>query len=497
MILDPVETIRNLCPGVDPGLVELHTRRMPQSYFERYSTAEVARHVRQLAAMAADLDRLVSVEVRPLAAQTFEATVAGVDFTGVLASITTALAAEGLGLLEVQLATYMEAEPGAAEPTYFIDVLRVTGALGGRPLKGVVEHLRDRLARAFRELANGNFSDAQAVAAGTSASRSGSFHTPASVGRPLNPAAMGKGQVLGGDFRLLEKVATGGMAHVYTAHQISLDRTVAVKVSSVDAEAEPVMAGRFAREAAVLARFACPYIVPVLAAGSADAAGERQVNWLAMEYLEGGDLARQLKSYGPPAVGRGVRWLRQTLEGLSYAHRQGVIHRDLKPHNLLLTLDGDVKVGDFGLVRNTRRADDMGTVRGSVLGTPYYMAPEQAVGDPTDERSDLYALGATFFQVFSGRLPYEEKSSTAVLVAIAHRDAPRLSDVAPATPRPLDVILGRLMARRPEDRYQDARVVLEDLASYERRGLLGGADAPTAQRTPPQIEATIHLARRA
>jgi serine/threonine-protein kinase len=296
----------------------------------------------------------------------------------------------------------------------------------------------------------------------------------------------------------MDKIATGGMAQVYLAHQVSLDRTVAVKVSTVEPETDSSMAGRFARESAVLARFVCPHIVPVLAAGTADAPGGKTIQWLAMEYLQGGDLAKKLKSDGPPNIGHAVRWFRQTLEGLAYAHRQGVIHRDLKPHNLLLTSEGDVKVADFGLVRNIANNRDMHTVRGSVLGTPFYMAPEQAIGEPADERSDLYAVGATFFQIFSGRLPYEEKSSTAVLVAIAHRDAPHLQDVMPSAPRPLDVILSRLMARRPEDRYQEARVVLEDIASYERRGLLHSEETTSCSvhPTPAPVDVTVYLSRK-
>ncbi|MDB5306867.1 MAG: hypothetical protein JWO38_1069 [Gemmataceae bacterium] len=493
-MLNPLDAVRTLCPGVDPGLIEMHFRRMPSSYFERYSAAEVARHVRQVAGMAADPTQLVSVEVRPLAAQAFEVAVVGADFTGVLACITTALAAEGLGLQEVQLATYLEPDPGAVEPTYFVDVLRVSGTLGGRSLKAVVEHLRDRLMGAFRQLAVGDFSGAQVAASGGTGPGAGRFHTPTSGGRTQVPAGVGTGQVLGGDFRLVDKVAAGGMGQVYRAHQLSLNRTVAVKVSTVDPDEDASMAGRFTRETGVLARFTCPYIVQVLAAGTADAAGGKAVQWLAMEYMEGGDLSARLKRDGPPPVATGVRWFRQALEGLGYAHRQAVIHRDVKPHNMLLTADGDLKVGDFGLVRHTQHPAETGTIRGSVLGTPYYMAPEQALGDSVDDRSDLYAIGATFFQVFAGRLPFDEKSSAAVLAALANRDAPRLRDVAPAAPRPLDVILGRLMARRPEDRYQDARVVLDDLASYERRGLLGGQE-PTAIPGPPTEEATIHHRR--
>ena len=143
-----------------------------------------------------------------------------------------------------------------------------------------------------------------------------------------------------------------------------------------------------------------------------------------------------------------------------------------------------MKVSDFGLLKQVQSSDPMLTPRSAILGTPYYMSPEQALGEPVDERSDLFSLGATFFHVFTGRLPFDKDTATAVLVQIAQADAPRLTDVAPEAPPALAVIVGRMMARRREERYQEVGVVLEDLASYERRGLLGGPALGPVLATP-------------
>jgi serine/threonine-protein kinase len=262
------------------------------------------------------------------------------------------------------------------------------------------------------------------------------------------------------------------MGEVYLATQISLAREVAVKLVSSPLEASPELLRRFEKEASVLASFTSPYIVPVLASGTVAAAPDTILRWLAMEYLPGGDLARWIKQKGPPPIPLGIRWLEQALQGLLYAHDHSIVHRDLKPHNLLLTADQDVKVSDFGLVKDAQQPDLTVTLPGTVLGTPQYISPEQAGGDEADERADIYSLGASFFHLFSGRLAFEEKSATTLLLKITQHDPPRLLDVAPQVPRPLAVILDRMMARRPEDRYQDVGVILTDLRSYLRRGLL-------------------------
>jgi serine/threonine protein kinase len=226
----------------------------------------------------------------------------------------------------------------------------------------------------------------------------------------------------------------------------------------------------------VLGQFSCAYIVQVLAAGTVPGQDTGIVGWMAMEYMAGGDLAHWLNQHGVPPVEVGTRWFRQALEGLQYAHRRAVLHRDLKPHNLLLTAEGDVKVSDFGLLKLVQRTPAGKAPRAAILGTPHYMSPEQALGERLDERSDIFSLGTTFFHVFSGRLPFTKPTPQGVLAQIAQEEAPRLLDAAPQVPRPLGTLIGRMMARRMEDRYQDVGVILEDLSAYERRGLLRCAD---------------------
>jgi serine/threonine-protein kinase len=268
------------------------------------------------------------------------------------------------------------------------------------------------------------------------------------------------------------------MSEVWQAGQLSLARTVAVKLVRHEGSADDDMLNRFAREGIVLGQFSCPHIVQVLAAGTLPRA-DGIVAWMAMEHMAGGDLIQWGRRNGLPPVERATRWLRQALEGLQYAHRRGVLHRDLKPHNLLLTDEGDLKISDFGLLKEVVRLAPDRTPRTSIMGTPYYMAPEQALGEVLDERTDIFSLGSTFFHILSGRLPFTKSTPQAVLLQITQEDAPRLTDVAPQLPRPLSVLIGRMMARRPEERYQDVSVILEDLASYERRLLLRTTEPPS------------------
>jgi serine/threonine-protein kinase len=151
----------------------------------------------------------------------------------------------------------------------------------------------------------------------------------------------------------------------------------------------------------------------------------------------------------------------------------------VKPHNLLLTAEGNVKVGDFGLFKYVDTDPTSSSTRNPVRGTPHYMAPEQARGEHIDERSDIFSLGTTFFHLFTGRLPFDAPTPTEVLQLISRGEGLKLSQVAPDLPGPLHVLLGRMLAYQAEERYQAVSVLLEDLASYEARGLLTISDTGT------------------
>jgi hypothetical protein len=474
--MDLGHVVRSQCSDLDPALVDRHFRRLPPAYFERYSAAEIARHLRLISGLG---ERTAGVEIRPLAATAFEVVVVGRDHPGTVACITTALAASGFNLEDVQVAPYLgpEAPSGkAAEAGCFVIVLRVTGNLRGRPAGDWAADLRDRLEICFAHLAAGRLLEAQTAAASTGPHEADNTPLPRGPARPER-SGIGAGLLVGGDFRLERRLGAGGMCEVFQATQVSLNRTVAVKVFHHDGSADDDLLARFNQEAVVLASFSCPRIVQILAAGAIPERAGRVLGWMAMEYMAGGDLAGFLKQHGCPPVRQAASWFRQALEGLHYAHRHFILHRDLKPHNLLLTAEGHLKISDFGLLKQAQHPTLGLTPRSTILGTPHYMSPEQALAESVDERSDIFSLGTTFFHVFSGRLPFDRDNATAVLVQIAQGDVPRLAEAAPQIPRPLDVLLGRMMARRREDRYQDVAVILEDLASYERRGLLEFAES--------------------
>jgi len=470
-----LDSVRGQCADIDPALVERHFRRLPPTYFERYSAADIARHLRLIARLHGE--HPVEVEIRPLVAKVFELLVVGEDHPGTVACITAALAADGFDLQDLQVASYLDPEPGPDPPDavrYFVVLLWVSGNLRGRTVADIAGGLRQRLQAAVVHLAGGRFLEAQAVAADAPLTRTDIVRT--TPHRTAPTAIDYQGLVLGSDFRLEGKIAQGGMSEVWQATQLSLQRTVAVKLVRHEGSTDDDLLTRFTREGNVLGQFTCPSIVQVFAAGTVPRA-DGVVAWMAMEHMAGGDLANWLKRHNLPSVDRATRWLRQALEGLHYAHRRGVVHRDLKPHNLLLTDEGDLKISDFGLLKEVARPEPGRTPRSAIMGTPHYMSPEQALGEPLDERSDIFALGSTFFHILSGRLPFTKSTPQAVLLQITKEEAPRLSDGAPNVPRPLVVMIARMMARRPEERYQDVHVILEDLASYERRLLLHCADA--------------------
>src|SRR5438067_10341437 len=214
-MLNLFDSVRGHCEDLDPALLEMHFRRLPTSYFERYSAAEVARHVRLLAGLAGP--HPIDVEVRPLASHAFEVVVVGDDHPGTVACITAALAAYGFDLEDVQVSPYLDPEfriDGTSEPTYFVIVLRISGGLRGRSLNDFAGGLRERLRSAFSHLAQGHLFEAQTVAADTriEQTETGQAGGERAVVVGANRAARYEGMILGGDFRVERRLATGGMS---------------------------------------------------------------------------------------------------------------------------------------------------------------------------------------------------------------------------------------------------------------------------------------------
>ena len=292
-----------------------------------------------------------------------------------------------------------------------------------------------------------------------------------------NDSSITRGLVLGGSYQLGRRLAVGGMAEVYLATEVRSNRLVVVKLIEDSGSADSAAGVRFEQEAEVLRSFDDPSIVSVFDSGRHRLGEARVALWMAMEYMPGGDVASRLAHDGRPPLPVALRWLRQSLSALRCAHERAIVHRDVKPHNLLLDGQGEVKLGDFGLLKQFGAKSAELTSVGQVMGTPAYMAPEQAEGLVADQRADLFSLGVTFFHVLSGKLAFDGPNATAILLRIIRGEASDLTEAAPDLPRPVSVLIHRMMAHRPEERYQEAGVALEDLNSYQRQGILSFDDA--------------------
>jgi hypothetical protein len=279
------------------------------------------------------------------------------------------------------------------------------------------------------------------------------------------------------DFDLLEELGRGGMGVVYRARQRSLDREVAVKVLRGGPGTSAAEVERFHREARAAARLHHPSIVKVHADGQ-----DGDVHWFAMELVPGHDLARELRAWrDPPLSGKGaclpppgdrdhmsaiVAVMVQAADALAYAHAQGVVHRDVKPHNLLVDQHRNVRLVDFGLARDAALGSL--TLTGALLGTPHYMSPEQArVADtPVDHRTDVYSLGVVLYELLALHRPFEGQTSHEVLAKIRGSEARPVRAHNPKVPRDLAVICATAMAKSPADRYPSAAALAEDLRRF-------------------------------
>jgi serine/threonine protein kinase len=262
------------------------------------------------------------------------------------------------------------------------------------------------------------------------------------------------GQTLG-QYRLVERIGRGGMATVYKAYQPSLDRYVAVKVLPTYLAHAPDFAARFRREARAIAKLKHPHILPVHDFGQ-----EGELSYIVMRYVEGGTLKKILGQ--PLALDRVVDILAQVGDALDYAHQQGVIHRDVKPANVLLDRGRWAFLSDFGLAKMVAASVQL-TKTGVGLGTPAYMSPEQAQGKLVGAPSDIYSLGIMLFEMLTGRVPFDADTPLAVLIKHLTAPLPLPREVNPDIPEPVERVILKAVAKDPEDRYQWVGEMVEAL----------------------------------
>jgi hypothetical protein len=380
----------------------------------------------------------------------------------------------------------------------FVEVLRSPAPLGELPPGEVVDGLIERVSG----LKPPAFTAGE-TAASLSAADPPSGHV--TLSHPADPpdkatqevydflAPPGAPGELGrlGSYRVLKVLGAGGMGVVLEAEDLHLQRLVALKAMRPSLAALPSARRRFLREARAMAAIHHDHIVTIHQVGE-----DRGAPFLAMELLQGETLDDRLQREGRLPVAEVLRIGRETARGLAAAHKRGLVHRDVKPANLWLEEEtGRVKILDFGLARAT--ADDSRlTQSGMIIGTPYYMAPEQAAGHAVDVRGDLFSLGCVLYHTATGELPFRGNDAISTLLAVAHEQPRSPRELNPALPPELGDLVMRLLAKKPEDRPPSAQAVAEALAELERDPTLVLAPGqPVAQDAGTGGQAAAGVAR--
>ncbi len=304
-------------------------------------------------------------------------------------------------------------------------------------------------------------------------------------------------QVLGGRYRIVSHVAKGGMAEVYLGHDQLLDRPVAIKVLVPDLAPDATFVERFRREAQAAAGLNHHNVVSVYDFGQDDGA-----YYIVMEYVDGPTLRDIIRSEGPMAPTRVIEVGSEIAAGLAAAHQRDLLHRDMKPANVLMTASGNVKVADFGIARAAHSAREGLTMPGAVVGTATYLSPEQAMGEALDQRSDVYSLGMVLYEMLAGRAPFSGDTPVAVAYKQVNEVPPPPSTYNPDVPPSLDAIVMRALAKTPGKRQQSAEALRAELldvrfgeaepdATVVAAGAAGGAagGAPLVDAAPTAVAA--------
>lgn len=297
--------------------------------------------------------------------------------------------------------------------------------------------------------------------------------------------------MLNGRYQLISVVGGGGMAQVYKSRDNILGRIVAIKVLREQYSTDAQFVARFRREAQAAANLAHPNIVNVYDVGQ-----EGDTHYIVMEYINGESLKSYINRAAPLPIGKAISVAVQILSGLEYAHRSGLIHRDIKPQNVLITPDGAVKVTDFGIAKSV---SDLGlTEAGQALGTAHYFSPEQAKGERVVPQSDIYAVGVTMYEMLTGRLPFESENVMGLAYKHISEEPPSVRNLNPSVPPRLDAVILKSMSKDPQQRFASAADMEKTLRAIQMGGQQPTVEVPVAQvnmqpgrraQQPPQVGA--------
>ena len=315
-------------------------------------------------------------------------------------------------------------------------------------------------------------------------------------------------QELSGRYLLGETIGFGGMSEVHLARDQRLDRDVAIKVLRADLARDPSFYLRFRREAQNAASLNHPSIVAVYDTGEADT-DEGPLPYIVMEYVEGDTLRDLVRNDGPFDPRRASAVIADVCAALDFSHKNGIVHRDMKPANIMINRAGEVKVMDFGIARAMSDATSTMTQTAAVIGTAQYLSPEQARGERVDARSDIYSVGCVLFEILSGEPPFTGDSPVAVAYQHVSEEPPAPSSINPDISPELDSIVLKALSKNPANRYQNAAEMRGDLVSVlsgqrpsaptvmtdEERTTIFGAVAPGPQRPPTHTAAAVAVER--